>query len=1475
MKRILFSLLLLAPFFASAQSGSINAAAVRSRVTDSTTVATPTGYGVIYYNAQSNKFRVYQNGAWTNLTGGSGGGGGGISPSDNVTWTGTASWRDNNFSLFDNADLTKIGKFELSGITTATTRTITWPNASGTMALTSDIPSLSTYVVGPASAVNNRVAFFDGTTGKLIKDSGLTLSGSNTGDQTITLTGELTGSGTGSFATTLAKTSITNRTLVTAAASDHVLIADASDSDNLKKVLVSDLTGGGGSGDVVGPASATNNNFSLFDGATGKLLKNSSFSSTDAANAVTAFGWGNHAGLYWNITGNTTLSGATNILGGGLRNLSLGTIGSKINDFLVVADNSVSLNSDLNLDLTSTGPMGIVSSDVLSLQGLTSIDFTTPITNINSDVINLAPNVGADVTINTGGVNVNMSSVADGGLNGSWYFDDWYINGDNSGTQLRMNQGASISTGFIETRANNYRNGFTVGYDGAARGFGIYTGTAGANKRLWIDETGTWEIAGATGSSGDILTINGSGLPEWSAPSGGGDMLLGTSQTVTASKTFNTGTFSLRNPANTFSYNFLGSAIVANRNVTLPLLTGNDTFVMNDFAATLTNKTIAAGSNTITGLVDANINAHTTTKITTTSKSLLNSAIVYTDQINAFGDFNNTFRSTRLRVANPANTFFYSFTGSAIAADRAITLPLLTGGDVMVTADFGQTLTNKTLALGSNTISGTKAQFNTAVTDGNIIYEGVNAFNGGFSVTANSGANPITFDTSGPGNSGDILLQVGGTDDITLSGPSLLSTTKITSSSTGAGSSAFNMLESASVSSPINGDIWVNGGGFARGGGVTHSFTNTNTGDQSLANTSNATSHTVTLTGGTSVQLIEGANITLTTGGTGGAGTVTIASTGGGGVSDGDKGDITVSGSGATWTIDNSAVSLAKMADIATSSLIYRKTAGTGAPEVNTLATLKTDLGLTGTNSGDQSSIVGITGTKAQFNTAVTDGDILYVGDVTSNVTHTGEVTGSGALTVDKTAITNRTLVTASASDHVLIADASDSDNLKKVLVSDLTGGGSGDMVLASAQTSTGKKTFAPDATNAGINIGSRSGAPSTLVNADAFYDSFSDSPEMRIAGSTRHLAFIGGANQANGVPYSNNILSGSLTFNSAFNFNGTILNAPELGGRLWKVKTESGSTYTLVAGDLNYYIEFTNAAGCAVTLPDGLSADFTAILVNKSVGSVTLAATTTLESAGTIITDANTAATVYHKGSNVWTAVGSLGYTPESHGRFDYWQDSHFGTTDVAQNYFLGAAISSGTNTTAVPGADAVIDGYHHGLVFLRSSTTANGGYRYQSSSLISRFFGLTTHKYVAKVLWRTSFTDRTVRLGFHDASTVTDAVDGAYFEVVASTASAKTANNSTRTTNGTTLTLSLDVWYRFEIEVDAGGTAVGYKIYNDNTDALLLDVTNSTNIPTSRARAFGVGLVATEVSTTASDMVVIDYMGVGTIAGYNKKMR
>jgi hypothetical protein len=54
-------------------------------------------------------------------------------------------------------------------------------------------------------------------------------------------------------------------------------------------------------------------------------------------------------------------------------------------------------------------------------------------------------------------------------------------------------------------------------------------------------------------------------------------------------------------------------------------------------------------------------------------------------------------------------------------------------------------------------------------------------------------------------------------------------------------------------------------------------------------------------------------------------------------VADGDYGDITVSASGATWTIDAGTVTLAKMANIATASFIGRTTAGTGVPEALTV----------------------------------------------------------------------------------------------------------------------------------------------------------------------------------------------------------------------------------------------------------------------------------------------------------------------------------------------------------------------------------------------------------------------------------------------------------------------------------------------------------------------------------------------------------
>lgn len=64
-------------------------------------------------------------------------------------------------------------------------------------------------------------------------------------------------------------------------------------------------------------------------------------------------------------------------------------------------------------------------------------------------------------------------------------------------------------------------------------------------------------------------------------------------------------------------------------------------------------------------------------------------------------------------------------------------------------------------------------------------------------------------------------------------------------------------------------------------------------------------------------------------------------------LSNGDKGDVTVSGAASdTWTIDNSAVSLAKMANLAQYSLIGRSSSGSGVPQaIATSADVYTMLG--------------------------------------------------------------------------------------------------------------------------------------------------------------------------------------------------------------------------------------------------------------------------------------------------------------------------------------------------------------------------------------------------------------------------------------------------------------------------------------------------------------------------------------------------
>jgi len=141
------------------------------------------------------------------------------------------------------------------------------------------------------------------------------------------------------------------------------------------------------------------------------------------------------------------------------------------------------------------------------------------------------------------------------------------------------------------------------------------------------------------------------------------------------------------------------------------------------------------------GITDTMISTHVSTKISITNKLQLNAGVVYNDQANTYGVFGQTFRSATLQLTNPANTFNYILTGSAIAANRAVTLPLLANADTFVFEDHTQALSNKTY--NGMTVFATTATL--ALANGQT-FNSTGAFNVGFTFT---GITNVTVPLSG------------------------------------------------------------------------------------------------------------------------------------------------------------------------------------------------------------------------------------------------------------------------------------------------------------------------------------------------------------------------------------------------------------------------------------------------------------------------------------------------------------------------------------------------------------------------------------------------------------------------------------------------------------------------------------------------------------------------------------------------------
>jgi hypothetical protein len=216
-------------------------------------------------------------------------------------------------------------------------------------------------VVGPASSTDNAFARFDSTTGKLLQNStGATLSDAGAATFTDFMYVNGTASNQGYIRlyeqTTNPGPNYIQLQPPASIAANYTLTFPADDGNSGQFLqtngsgVLTWATVTAGTGDVVGPASATNNAIATFNGTTGKLIQNTSVTISSGAVTATSFS-GSGASL-------TALNGS---------NISTGTVAAAR---LPVADSTTSAG------IVSTGAQTFGGTKTFSAIGTTSFTST-------------------------------------------------------------------------------------------------------------------------------------------------------------------------------------------------------------------------------------------------------------------------------------------------------------------------------------------------------------------------------------------------------------------------------------------------------------------------------------------------------------------------------------------------------------------------------------------------------------------------------------------------------------------------------------------------------------------------------------------------------------------------------------------------------------------------------------------------------------------------------------------------------------------------------------------------------------------------------------------------------------------------------------------------------------------------------------------------------------------------------------------